>query len=186
MPAAAGWDPAKELKVEPAKNPLPNGTLGDIGLGAAVGGLDEFPLTILVFPLDAREAVGIDRGSIRVFRWDAETRALKPLWNSGTNLTLGFIWAKIRRPGTYVPLGLPRDTLLNEALESLAYERQATDVDSPRERHVLTRNALRLFTEVPPEPLEELRAFLVGVESLAGGRQAWPGRAFSDVPAPQG
>ena len=44
------WNPAGELTLEQVDNPLPHGTLGDIGIAANVRGLVEFPPTILMQP----------------------------------------------------------------------------------------------------------------------------------------
>ena len=164
MQATPEWDPDAELELRRAENPHPTGTLGDIGLATEVAGPDEFPLTILIQPVDPRDLVGIDMTSVRAFRWDDQSRTLQPIWNSGANLGLGFIWTKIHRPGIYVPIGLPRDRLLQEALRSMARERRLADVDSPEERHRLTETTLRLFSEVDAEDVEQLREFMARME----------------------
>ena len=46
--ATAEFDPNANLKAERVNNPLPHGTLGDIGLAARVEGPAEFPKTILI------------------------------------------------------------------------------------------------------------------------------------------
>jgi len=166
--ATPEWDPATELELRRAENPLSNGTLGDVGLAVEVVGSEEFPSTILVQPFNSRDVVGIDVTSVRVFRWVEESRTLHPVWNSGVNVDLGFIWAKIRRPGVYLPIGLPRDRLLQEALRSTARERRFADTDSPEEMQSLTENALRPFLEVPAEAVEELREFLARTEVQTG------------------
>ncbi len=88
---------AIELKLEKADNPLTHGTLGDIGLATSVVGPSEFPLTILIQPFDRTALTGIEATSVRVFRWDSVSGSLKPIWNSGINVDLGFVWTKIRR-----------------------------------------------------------------------------------------
>ena len=77
--ATPGWDPAAQLELRRAENPIPNGTLGDIGLATAVAGPGVFPLTILVQPVDPRDLVGVDMNSVRAFRWDDESRTLQPV-----------------------------------------------------------------------------------------------------------
>jgi hypothetical protein len=67
MKATPEWDPATELQLRRAENPLPNGTLGDIGLAAKVVGAKEFPLTILIQPVDPDDLVGVDMTSVRAF-----------------------------------------------------------------------------------------------------------------------
>src|SRR5216683_748470 len=92
------------------------------GLATRVVGPSEFPQTILLQPFDRNGLVGIAPTSVRVFCRDSTTRSLRPVWNSGINLGHGYVWAKIRRPGVYVPIGLPRDRLLYEALRSMAHQ----------------------------------------------------------------
>src|ERR1700730_6386508 len=123
LPATAGFDPTKDLKTERAQNPLPKGTLGDMGLATNVTGRADFPLTILIQPFDANGIVGLDPDTVRVFHWDANGKSLKPVWNSGVNVQFGYVWAKIRKPGIYVPVGLPRDPVLREFLTRIARER---------------------------------------------------------------
>src|SRR5262245_57895180 len=109
LPGARDWNPAKELRLEACDHPLPNGTLGDARLVVRVSGPTEFRETVLVQPVTLPQLPGLDGATIRMFRFDDRAQSLVPVWNSGINLGLGFLWTRIRRPGTYVPLGLPRD-----------------------------------------------------------------------------
>ncbi len=140
-----------------------------------MAGPDTFPLTIFIQPVDPRDLVGVDITSVRAFRWDVESRALQPIWHSGVNVNLGFIWTKIRRSGIYVPIGLPRDRLLQEALRSVARERRLADVDSPEQMQSLTEPFLRLFSVAPAEAVEELREFVARLEVRTGLRDFLPG-----------
>jgi outer membrane protein assembly factor BamB len=158
------FDVATHLKFESVTNPLPGGTLGDIGLAARVTGPTEFPLTILLQPFDHRSLAGVDPSSIRVFRWNEQGGSLQLLWNSGVNLGLGFVWAKIRRPGVYVPIGLPRDRVVLEILRTIAQQRQETDVDSAEVRKAIKEQAIAPFLKAPPAELEELRRQLAMIE----------------------
>lgn len=166
--ATAEPEAAARLRISPAKNPLPRGTLGDTGISARVTGPAQFPLTILVFPFGAAELTGLDRSTIRVFRWDADGRTLKPVWNSGINVAMGFIWAKIMRPGLYVPIGLARDRLVQELIQAIARARVYSDRDSPEEAHSITANALALFLDTPDKELNSLREIAALVEVQTG------------------
>jgi outer membrane protein assembly factor BamB len=163
-PAAADWNPASQLKSRKTENPLPHGTLGDIGLATEVRGPDRFPQSILVVPFVPKQLVGIDAASVRVFRWEGETKTLQPSWNSGINVRMRFVWAKIDRPGVYVPLGLPRDRLLQEALRAMAHERHYVDTSSREEMQQVTRRGLEVLLKPPLEALHELRLLLTNVE----------------------
>ena len=89
--ATPGQDPTAELDLRRAENPVPNGTLGDIELATDVTGPEEFPLAILIQPVQPGDLVGVDVTSVRAFRWDDGSRTLQPNWHSGINVNLGFI-----------------------------------------------------------------------------------------------
>ncbi len=173
-PLSVQAGPATELQLERVDNPLPQGTLGDLGLATNVRGPSEFPLTLLLLPLDPSGLTGIEPTSVRVFRWDGTTRSLRPLWNSGINVGHGFVWAKIRRPGLYVPIGLPLDWLLQEVLRTMANQRCYADADSPEEMKAVTESALALFLEPPEQDLEESRRLLTVIEVQSGLRPIAP------------
>lgn len=159
-------------------NPFARRTLGDLGIATAVGvGTETHGLsarkdlggeTLVVQPLDPRMLVGIDPTTVRMFRVEEETGALKPVWNSGVNLQHGFAWAKVRRPGTYVPIGLPRDRLLRETLRAVAEERAHTDDAEPERVHGLTARHLAALHETDDDELYELRQLLTTLELQTG------------------
>jgi len=157
LPAAPDSDPTASIKTAPAENPLPRATLGDMGLATAVTGPAEFPLTILVQPFDPTGISGLDPGSVRVFLWDAKAGALEPVWNSGVNVDLGYVWSKIRRPGIYIPIGLPRDPVIREFLSDLAKQRIYASTDSAEEMKAITQNAVAAFLAVPEEDVAQVR-----------------------------
>ena len=140
------------LKVKIANNPLPNATLGDIGIAFEVEcESKEFPLSVVVQPFSIDKAAGINLSTIRVFRWNKEPDTLEPIWNSGVNLDLRHIWAKISTPGIYVPIGLPRDMLLVNALSIMARDRRFLVYKHNDEEKLkdFTQNALRIYLETP-------------------------------------
>ncbi len=156
------------LKLSRVANPLARCTLCDLRLATRVtGAVDDAQKNVLVQHYDAAAMRGIDERTVRVFRHDPRTRTLKPVWNSGINTAHQFVWAKTRRPGTYVPIGLPRDRLLREALREMARERSHTDLDSLEKAHEITRRHLAPFYELEDHELQELREFLTWVEIQA-------------------
>jgi outer membrane protein assembly factor BamB len=168
LSAAPDWDVPKRLRIRPAKNPRPNGTLGDVGPAVQVIGPDEFPLTMLRLPIESHSLTGIDSATVRIFRWDTQEQEFEPVWSSGINDSLGFAWAKVRRPGTYMPIGLPRDRLLQEALHWLSREHHYGDLASPRELKDLIKRALEPFHKMPESDLEKLRQILTELELMTG------------------
>jgi hypothetical protein len=103
-----------------------------------------------------------------MFRAEARTGSFEPIWNSGINAPMGFAWAMVERPGIYLPVGLPRDRLLQHLLRQLAAERAMRDATSPEIAQELTRKVLAPLVEVRGEELEELRRFLLVLESQTG------------------
>jgi outer membrane protein assembly factor BamB len=162
-------DGAAKLRLVRTKNPRPRQTLGDLGVAIRVTGPRSFATTLLTQPFDAQALIGIEPTSVRVFRFNG--RALRPHWDSGINVGLGFVWAKITSPGTYVPIGLPRDRLLQVALLEMARAR-FYGTSSVEESRARLRDALQLFHELPVEELEELRALLTRVEVQTGASVA--------------
>ena len=184
---SAQFNAAAELKTGAGKHPLPQGTLGNLGIVIEVAGPPQFPPTEIVHSLTAKSLVGIDRGSVRMFRWSESSRALRPVWNSGVDSEGRYVWAKIRRPGLYVPIGLPRDPLLFESLRFLAQQRRLEDGESFEEAQALTRRALAAYVDAPPELVSALRRVLVAFGAPEDARQHIPlgrGRGGRLIPSP--
>ncbi len=158
LPTSQDYDHLTTVKVRTAENPLPRATLGDFGLALQLDGPDRFEESILVQPVVRSQLTGLDTESVRYFRADEDARELRPVWNSGLNLPLGFAWARVRRPGVYVAIGLPRDRLLQEAIRRMAQARRLDDSDEGAD------DPLRLLLELPVEALQELREYLARVE----------------------
>jgi outer membrane protein assembly factor BamB len=159
--AAAGA--GAEVKVSSVANPLLQATLGELGPASSVTGPPQFPPTILVQPFSAQQLRGLDPTSVRVFSVDKSGLA-RPVWNSGINLSHHFTWAMVTQPGTYVPIGLPRDRLLQEVLRTIAVQRRYADSDSADAMKSITDAGLKLFGEGADADLEELRHTLARAE----------------------
>jgi len=162
------FDPAAVLELTRVDNPLPNATLGGIGLAARVDGPERFPPSLLVQPFE--RVAGIDPASLRAFRLDETSGTLRPVWDSGVNTGLGFVWTMLRRPETIVPVGLPRDKILLELLRGLARRRCYDDAAPPDEQQELTEQALALFLGPPVEAVQELRQALTQLELQTTGQ----------------
>ena len=156
----------------PAGPPAP---FGETGLSARVTGRDQLAPAILVLPFAAGALKGVDLLSIRVFSVGARGAGLKPVWQSGVNTALGFVWARLPGPGSYRAIGLPRDLLLREALRDMARKRRYLNVETAEESAQITSDALALLREAPAGELQELRQMLTYVEAQAGSR------AFSEA-----
>lgn len=159
-------DEAVEAKVAWSGKGFDHMTFGDLDLVVQVTALQETaePQTVLVMPYDPKALQGLERNSVRVFRYDARRQSLQPVWNSGINLAFNFAWAKIQRPGTYLPIGLPRDRLLKESLRALAYERSLRDIEGPEAARELTLRHLDLFVQMDEEALDKLRDLITRFE----------------------
>lgn len=177
-PAVAGVNSERlarwKLGVEWGYDHLAHVTLGMVGKVCvtdvdAAGPHEEPSPVILFLPFTDEEMVGIDATTVRMFRVDGDfERRPKPVWDSGINIEMGFVWAKIRCPGKYVPIGLPRDRLLQQILREIARNRRLIGEDSTREVWAATQQALWVFTEPPAAVVEELREFLTHAEIQTG------------------
>lgn len=81
---------------------------GDMGLLVRVSHLESVAeqRALLVIPYDARRLGDVENGPVRVYRYDATHEELIPVWESGIKPAFRFVWAVIRRSGTYVPVSL--------------------------------------------------------------------------------
>lgn len=185
--AARGWSPAEKLRVAPAEGSMDTATLCEADPGVVISGPEEFPLTMLTFPLAGSLDDGIDPATVRLFRIDGATKRFVPIWSSGLNVTQGFVWAKIQRSGRYVAIGLPRDRMFRELLCRLAKHRRYSDGTTG---HKLTKEMLvDVWLAVPDKELTPLRTSLAQLEtatSLAvSGRLKGRGREAA-YPLPGG
>lgn len=162
------FDANEQLKIRAVDNPLPNSSLGIAGKSVQVSGPEEFHLTPLLIPFDVADITGIDLSTVRVFRLDEANKKFKPVWNSGVNRALGFFWANICRPGTYVAIGAPRDILLREALRQFSLAREEFDGCGNEKRQELMHRTFSVFLDAPVEAVDELREFLTRVEIQTG------------------
>jgi outer membrane protein assembly factor BamB len=164
--AASDFDPSR-IAVRPTRNPRAASTLGDAGLAVAVRGAARFDESVLVIPFERAALAGIAVESIRVFRVGARQASMEPIWKSGVNIGLGFIWAKIRRAGTYVPIGLPRDRVLRELMRAMAIERRYEDPHGD-EHARMVRDRLAPLAEISSERIERLRTLVAILETQTG------------------
>ncbi|HZB45503.1 MAG TPA: PQQ-binding-like beta-propeller repeat protein, partial [Pyrinomonadaceae bacterium] len=171
-PQAAAAAEGESVKVSRAQHPAPQSTLYDLGVVVRVAGGRDLASHVVIHPIERAALRGIDPATARFFRHDARGGAWRPAWNSGVNLELGYAWAKVREPGTYVLAGLPRDPVLKELLGAVAYRRLYEGADSPEDAKALTDDAFALLREAPPEALYELRRRLAAVEVQTGGVRA--------------
>jgi outer membrane protein assembly factor BamB len=137
-------------------------TLGHLDLVVQVDGVIEGvePTALLVLPVDRGALQGLDRTSVRLFRVDDGGDELHAVWNSGINLAHGFVWAKIGRPGTYMPIGLPRDRLLHQLLLAVAHQRRLHGIDDPEPASEITKRFLRSLAELDDDAVDGLRQIL--------------------------
>lgn len=162
------FDPHEQLKIRTIDNPLPNSTLGIASRTVELSGPEEFLLTPLVIPFKVREVTGIDLASVRVFRLDEANKKFRPVWNSGVNETLGYFWANVCRPGTYVAIGAPRDVLLRETIRQFSRAREELDGCGSQKRQEILQRSFRVLLDAPADAVDELREFLTRAEIQTG------------------
>ena len=183
-------EPTDGVDVAAVPNPVPESTLGDAGLGARLRGparvaraflaagapaprqvADE---SLLILPIGPQTLAGLDADTVRVFRVDAGSGEYRPVWNSGVNKEMDFVWAKVRGEGTYVPLGLPRDPILRDALHRFSVRRRFDDLDDDDSVRELFEAELGPFLDEEDEELTEARTLVARLEWTAGARDLRP------------
>jgi outer membrane protein assembly factor BamB len=168
------WRDGK-LDLASAESPLAEVTLGDLGIAAEISGAkteaafeEAIPPSTLGLPFSDEEMAGIDAATVRMFRVDEDSGRLKPVWHSGVNDEMGFAWSRVHRPGRYMPIGLPRDRLLQQILREMARARRLAGDDLAHEAWQAAHRAWAVLTEPPIDVVEELREFLARVEVQTG------------------
>jgi outer membrane protein assembly factor BamB len=170
---AMGAERAETIDLQVGDNPIADQTLGDFGLGVNVGKISGTQ-ALLRLEVGDPLAVGISPESVRMFRVE-EGRAT-PVWTSGFALGLNTVWAIISSPGTYVPIGLPRDRLLESALQSVAVERRLGRVGAgdPDKDDAARDDRIAALLDGPADAITELRRFIASVELQTGTDVARP------------
>jgi outer membrane protein assembly factor BamB len=156
------------LSLKAVENPVPQATLGDVGSAVRLSGPDQFPLTVLIIPYHPAEAMGIDMSSVRIFRIEPDGSRAQVVLNSAANTSERYVWAEIRTPGIYLPVGLPRDLLLRDALRSLAHHRLYAPAATAEAAREMTAGTLAPFLADKTEPLTELRERMACLEFQTG------------------
>jgi outer membrane protein assembly factor BamB len=164
LQATKVWDPRRYLSVESTSIPEENHTLCNIDPAVKITGPETFPLTILIQPYDPSTIYGINLNSVRFFYWNSNSRLLQPIWDSGINTAFKYIWAKIRKSGIYVPIGLPRDKLVQEMIRIMAYQHFFTDTTFIEEKKTILKNAITLFTSSDNDSIYQWRRNLTVTE----------------------
>lgn len=181
------------IEIKSAKHPAPQSTLFDLGVTVEVAGKrDDLASSIIVHPVEPDKLRGIDPATVKFFRFDERAGKWQPVWNSGLNQEMGYAWAKVREPGTYILSGLPRDGVLREVLRAAAYQRLYEGSNTPNEAKALTDDAFAIFREVPPNELHELRRRMTVIDVQRRGIYAeeevirGDGGAIQPFPLPAG
>jgi hypothetical protein len=109
---------AAAVRLRRGRNPLPRASLGFASEPVAVAfneaRLPEGADVVVAFARDAAERV--DLSSVRMFRFDEDTRAWALVPRSGPARDVSSAWVRAHRPGLYVAAGLPRDPALLHAV----------------------------------------------------------------------
>jgi len=152
--------------VRQVRNRFTGSTLGDLDLVVQVTRLKASadPPAVLIAPYHEAGLAGLERSSVRMFRYEPRARTLKPVWNSGISLGFKFVWAKIQEAGIYMPIGLPRDRLLQELLRALARQRALTESTDAKSAHALTMSLFEPFLKSDTDALEALRDLVTRFE----------------------
>jgi Domain of unknown function (DUF1929)/IPT/TIG domain/S-layer homology domain len=116
-------DGSEWRRLRTVENPSPEGSFGYAGPFVELTPEDlRDGAGTLVFPLDPHRAADVAVETVRAFRrtesgeWEIAPRA-------ALGITREYVWARVRRPGVYGPIGLPTDALVARALALLSVVR---------------------------------------------------------------
>ncbi|HEX2058407.1 MAG TPA: PQQ-binding-like beta-propeller repeat protein [Actinomycetota bacterium] len=142
-------------------------SLSSFGRAINVDGPDRFDPALIQVRVDTGELDSIDPRGARLFRFDG--KSFEPVWDSGVVATEGIAWGRLRRPGVYVPIGLPRDRVLQGILGGLARERRLADEDDDGQRRLLEEAFMPLLEQ--EDVFFEMRqaVMLAEVQTRLGG-----------------
>lgn len=171
----AGGGAPEGLRVQATAFPAPDSTLCGLSSATRVLGPAHFPETLLVQPVAPGALTGLDPVSLRVFRFDGRARSFQMIGSSGVNVALGYVWAKVTRPGIYCTVGLPRDRLLGELLLGVAIKTRQTDPGGDEDVAQITRLGLQPLLESPAEQIEEVRRLITTLEARTTRAVLLPG-----------
>lgn len=177
------------LQVDIGPNPLPSATLGDLGFAVTVKAAGAFAPRLIVLPMWAENLVGLDGTSVRLFRVRRKRLTFEPLWDSGLGPGFIYLWARVRRPGMYIAIGLPSDPFLRHIIRDLADRRKYSSQGAAEYNHLTTMRAFAGFAELPETDFKEVRSLLTRAELLTNPQRFAPGeirrgRAGAILPPP--
>ena len=101
-----------EVGLRRQENPRPNSSFGFASPVVRVGSRDELAGATLKIALDPKLASGVDTSTVRIFRFDETSREWILVPRSGPAPDGSYAWARLRTPGLYVAIGLPKDPWL--------------------------------------------------------------------------
>ncbi len=99
------------MALRKAKNPRPASSFGFAAEPVEVG-MREGAGTTLKIRLNSATTKRLDKGTIRMFRFEASIRKWVLVPRSGVSPGGEYAWVTLHRPGLYVPIGLPADPWL--------------------------------------------------------------------------
>jgi hypothetical protein len=114
---------ASRARLSAAENPRPMSSFGFAAPAVELRAAGELPPgATLKIAIGEEAAKGVDLATVRVFRFEESTREWRLVARSGVSADGGYVFAVVRRPGLYVPVGLPADYgLMRAALMLHAY-----------------------------------------------------------------
>ena len=96
-----------------------NASSGGLVAEVEVSMEEGFSPATLVVPIDAKRTRDFHPATLEIMRWDEASETFRPLGAGGLDLSGGYAWARITRPGSYAVVGLPLPHVLRDAGEKL-------------------------------------------------------------------
>ena len=172
------------VELRKADNPEPRGSFGFVGPCVEVEQTEDFRCGTLAVHLDAKQIAPLVPETLRMFRWNPDTRRFARVQPSGVSEDGGYVWARTSLPGIYSVVGLHSDPLVLQAVKmfcSLGGFMATLDVDR-RDRLQRDICEVILCADDLRETLDERGA----IESLLDGVFGPGGGPFPVPPLPGG
>jgi photosystem II stability/assembly factor-like uncharacterized protein len=111
---------AEGLTAQLVSTPPVPASFGSTGIWVDVKGTVPVRGATVRFRVEETRVRSVDPGTIAVVRFDARTKEFSLLPESGYRPDLGYVFARISRPGLYTAVGVPRDPRVRATLAAIA------------------------------------------------------------------
>lgn len=167
-----------QASVELARNPDEKGSFGFVGIFATVEANSPFVDGLLVLPFNPKKLELVARESLRLFRWDENTKRFAKVPRSEVSRAGNYVFGHITQPGQYTIIGVNAHPLVLHTVKVLCALRGVLRA-APRELGRTIQDRICQLILCAPDMLEAVKDPLVWNELYREG-------ALEGYPLPNG